>query len=248
MGLADLHIHTIYSWDGTSTVSAVLKKAQQLNLQVIAITDHDEIMGGYEALQLAPYYGVEVILASEVSTSQGHLLALFIKSKIPKGLSLLDTLEHIGEQGGLAIVAHPANRMINSLSPKVVESALQHPIAQSVLVGVEVFNAGLVHTHSNRTALRIASRHSLAKTGNSDSHLLWMVGMGRTVFPGNSAEDLRQALLARQTEVVRKKGLQKAILVPHWIVRYFLRKAGWVSWNPSPNLPVRFSRVLKANP
>jgi histidinol phosphatase-like PHP family hydrolase len=44
MEFADLHVHTIHSWDGTCTVSAVLKQAaQQARLDVIAITDHAEI-------------------------------------------------------------------------------------------------------------------------------------------------------------------------------------------------------------
>jgi DNA polymerase III alpha subunit len=63
MGLAVLHVHTVYSWDGTCTVSAVLKQAtQQANLDVIAITDHDEIDEALEALDLARIYGIEVIL------------------------------------------------------------------------------------------------------------------------------------------------------------------------------------------
>jgi predicted metal-dependent phosphoesterase TrpH len=50
MGLADLHIHTIYSYDGTASVSAVLKRSQQIGLDVISITDHDEIAGSLKAL------------------------------------------------------------------------------------------------------------------------------------------------------------------------------------------------------
>ena len=61
MELADLHIHTIYSYDGTASVSAVLTRARQIGLDVIAITDHDEIAGSLKALELAPDYSVEAI-------------------------------------------------------------------------------------------------------------------------------------------------------------------------------------------
>ena len=44
MGLADLHMHTIYSYDGTATVPAVLRRAHEIGLDVIAITDHDEVV------------------------------------------------------------------------------------------------------------------------------------------------------------------------------------------------------------
>lgn len=43
MGLADLHLHTIYSYDGTASLAAVLKREKQVGLDVIAITDHDEL-------------------------------------------------------------------------------------------------------------------------------------------------------------------------------------------------------------
>ncbi|MFT3890831.1 MAG: PHP domain-containing protein [Anaerolineales bacterium] len=51
MGLADLHLHTIYSYDGTASVPAVLTRARQIGLDVIAITDHDEIAGAIKALR-----------------------------------------------------------------------------------------------------------------------------------------------------------------------------------------------------
>ena len=56
MGLADLHIHTIYSYDGTASVSAVLARARHIGLDVIAITDHDEIKGALKAFDLAQFW------------------------------------------------------------------------------------------------------------------------------------------------------------------------------------------------
>jgi predicted metal-dependent phosphoesterase TrpH len=32
MGLADLHIHTIYSYDGTAAVAAVLRRAKEIGI------------------------------------------------------------------------------------------------------------------------------------------------------------------------------------------------------------------------
>jgi predicted metal-dependent phosphoesterase TrpH len=50
-------LHTIYSYDGTATVAAVLRRAKEIGLDVIAITDHDEIAGRQEAMKLASHYG-----------------------------------------------------------------------------------------------------------------------------------------------------------------------------------------------
>ncbi len=61
MGLADLHLHTTYSWDGTAAVSAILRAAAERGLSVVAITDHDQIAGAWIALELAAGFGVEVV-------------------------------------------------------------------------------------------------------------------------------------------------------------------------------------------
>ena len=84
MGLADLHIHTVYSYDGTASVPAVLARAKQVGLDLIAITDHDEIMGALKAFEMAPQYGIEVIPGIEITTAEGDLLALFVTQKIKR--------------------------------------------------------------------------------------------------------------------------------------------------------------------
>ena len=88
MGFADIHIHSIYSHDATTTVRGVLKQASSVGLSVIAVTDHDDIRGAFDARELASQYNIEVISGVEVTTRDGHLLALFIE-KIPKKVTLL---------------------------------------------------------------------------------------------------------------------------------------------------------------
>jgi predicted metal-dependent phosphoesterase TrpH len=142
MGTADLHIHSIYSYDATTTVRGILKQAADVGLNVIAITDHDEVRGSLEAQQLAPQYGVEVIPGVEVSTSDGHLVALFIKTQPPAGMTLNETLLHIGEQGGIAVAPHPFNNLPHSLSIEAVLGALTDERVKVFLKGIETHNMG----------------------------------------------------------------------------------------------------------
>ncbi len=93
MGKADLHIHTAYSMDGTTSVREALESALHAGLDVIAITDHDQVRGSLEARAISTEYGIEVITGAEVSTKEGHLVVLFIEENIHPPSSLSDLFD-----------------------------------------------------------------------------------------------------------------------------------------------------------
>lgn len=222
MGLADLHIHTIYSYDGTATIPAVLRRAKEIGLNVIAITDHDEIAGALEAVKLASHYGVDVIPGSEITTAEGDLLALFIHKKIQPGLSLIETLLQVKEQGGVAIAAHPmAGGMgMKSLTPASILKALKHKEAKKVLVGIEAYNGTAIDRVSNHYTRLFAKGLKIAKTGNSDAHIIDTIGFGATEFSGSTAADLLKALQQRTTRVRKMNEWSPFRVMSSWGLRY----------------------------
>ena len=111
------------------------------NLSVVAITDHDTLRGTAEAADLAPRYGLEVVPGCEVSTAEGHLLALFIQRPVRPGRSLIETAQAVADQGGLCIAAHPMARGVNSLSFEAIRLALQDPRAARALVALKCSTA-----------------------------------------------------------------------------------------------------------
>ncbi|GAB4399479.1 MAG: CehA/McbA family metallohydrolase [Anaerolineales bacterium] len=228
MGLADLHIHSIYS-DGTSTIAAVLGMARSRNLNVVAITDHDTLKGVAEARALAPVIGVEVISGCEISTADGHLLALFIENPIPPGRPLLDTLRLVREQGGLCIAPHPMAQGVSSLTPGVIAKAIHTPLLKDTLIAIEVYNASLLNPATNRRARILCEEYGLTPVAGSDAHIATAIGSGITRFPGQTVADLKQALLLRQTLPLywtRRRTLR------FWLDHlYFhaLHRLGWVT-------------------
>ena len=70
----DLHVHTNYSRDGESSIEDIIRRAEFIGLDAIAITDHDTIAGARAALKIST--NVIVIPGIEISTKQGHLIAL----------------------------------------------------------------------------------------------------------------------------------------------------------------------------
>lgn len=222
MGLADLHMHTIYSFDGTASIPAVLKRAQQIGLDVIAITDHDEIAGSLKAMELAPNYGVEVIPGIEITTAEGDLLAFDITHKVKRGLPLIETLLKVGELGGYCIAPHPMAEAfsIRSLSAYSILKAMRHPQAARILIGIETFNATTLDKTSNRYARILANRLSLAQTASSDAHVIQAIGLGMTEFDGQTAHELKKALLTRNVRQRKKKEWNSARILGSWAANY----------------------------
>jgi predicted metal-dependent phosphoesterase TrpH len=196
---ADIHIHTTYSADGTAGVEQVLEYvATKTDLRVVAITDHDEIAGALKARRLASQYGLDVIVGEEVSTAEGHLLALFIEQWLPPGRPAAETIAAVHAQGGLCIAAHPFAWLVPSLGWNGLRERTG-PGKDWLLDGVESYNASLWLHQSNMTAERVGKGLNLAICGGSDSHQLSTIGLGYTLFPGATAQDLRRAIATRQT-------------------------------------------------
>lgn len=246
MGFADLHIHSIYSYDGICTIPAILKYvSDQTDLNVIAITDHDTMQGIPEALSLAPQYGIEVIPGCEISTSDGHLLALFIDQPVPAGLSLVETIHKVGRMGGICIAAHPMAWGTSSLKFETISKALSDPEVAKILVGIEAFNGGLVDTSQNDLVREVSKMMPLAQVGNSDAHTLSVIGSGLTTFKGRTAADLKLALKEAITEPRQGKAMTGVKVLADYFPRYMLRLLGWAVWNSSPYFPLTYKRLSK---
>lgn len=201
-GAADLHIHTRYS-DGQPSPRAVLAYVRARGFpRVLAITDHNTIEGAIQAVALAPRYGLSVIIGEEVSSSAGHIVGLFLQERVPPGLSPQATIDAIHAQGGLAIAAHPFYQ------PRRPQRMLDRPAMESVgcLAGVlpfdaiETLNGTPFLGRANQRAQRFHRRTSgRAETGSSDAHILDAIAKACTLFPGETVEDLRHALLTGTT-------------------------------------------------
>lgn len=200
-GIADLHIHSSAS-DGMASVPQILEYVErETELDVIAITDHDEIRGSYQARELAEKgrYRFEVVVGMEVTTLQGHLLALFLERPVLSFQRLGKTIEAVHAQGGLCIVPHPMSWLTRSIGQTTLDKFAYRDDGNH-LDGIEIVNSNIAARISYEKSKRLnGKRYHLAETGGSDAHFLVMIGSGYTLFPGRSAADLQQSLLERTT-------------------------------------------------
>lgn len=224
MGLADLHMHTIYSYDGTATVPSVLKHAKQVGLDIIAITDHDEIRGALLAEELAPEFGIQVLPGIEITTAEGDLLAFAIRNIIPAGLSLVETAKRVNDEGGFCIAPHPmaSGLGMKSLSAFSICQALEDYEVEKVLIGIETYNATALDRESNHWAQTWAERWGISQTGSSDAHMAEAIGLGATVFPGNTIPELVAALWTGTTQVYQGPEWSAVETLSKWAASYVL--------------------------
>ncbi|HJP40299.1 MAG TPA: PHP-associated domain-containing protein [Dehalococcoidia bacterium] len=198
MSKADIHIHSRYS-DGLASVSDILDFVEcNTDLDVVAVTDHEDVAGGVEARELAAKRGsrVDVVPGAEITTRHGHLLALFIERTPPLFRSVEATLEAIHSQGGFAIVPHPNSWLTRSISRRTIERVQRKAEPGVMFDGIETANPSPAGRIRHSGALELAARLGLAETGGSDAHHLLHIGRGWTEFDGEGADALSQALAA----------------------------------------------------
>lgn len=91
--MIDLHLHTKYS-DGSNSVEEIFKIAKSINLNTIAITDHDTIEGAIEAEKYEENFNIKNITGVEISTRykdgrELHILGYLFNKKNKELISIL---------------------------------------------------------------------------------------------------------------------------------------------------------------
>jgi predicted metal-dependent phosphoesterase TrpH/glycosyltransferase involved in cell wall biosynthesis len=191
----DLHMHTDHSYDCATPVEVLLAEARARGLGAIAVTDHNEISGAHAARARAD--GIEVIVGEEVKTAdQGEVIGLFIEEKIPRGMTLQETIAEIKRQGGLVYVPHPFDRMHSVPDYEHLLDVLDEVDA------IEVFNPRVAISEFNDEAVRFAAKYRIPAGAGSDAHVpqgLGSVRIRMREFDG--PEEFLEAL--RDADIVR---------------------------------------------
>ena len=196
----DLHIHSQYSEDAIGSPKDIIKSLKKKGLQGMAITDHNTVEGGLKAVKIAPKDFI-VIPGIEISTADGHMLALNVEKNIARNLSIQETVEKILDQGGTPIVPHLFRNMSGIKKEKL------KTIHQKINT-IEVFNACSM-PKTNLKIAKIAKEFNLGGTGGSDSHDPAYAGYAYTVV--DTTDMNADAVLS---EINKKKTWGEGITMP----------------------------------
>ncbi len=193
----DLHMHTDHSYDCATPVEVLLAEARNRGLGAIAVTDHNEISGALEASRKAEGTGLGVIVGEEVKTAdQGEVIGLFLEKKIPRGMTLGETIAEIRRQGGVVYVPHPFDRLHSVPDYEHLLTVLDEVDA------IEVFNPRVAISEFNEEAARFAAKYRIPAGAGSDAHVPQGLGSVRIRMrefsgPQEFLESLRDADIVR---------------------------------------------------
>ncbi len=174
---ADLHMHTRYSFDCTTTPESMVKRCHKLGINCIAVADHGTVEGALRVKEIAPF---RVIVAEEVLTPLGEIMGMFLTEQIPSNISVDEAVRRIKDQNGLVCLPHPFDSMrgINNRGFGEIMKLLPQ------IDVIEVFNARAMHLgNSNGKALAFATEHKLLMSAGSDAHTPGEIGHAYVEMP-----------------------------------------------------------------
>lgn len=174
---ADLHMHTRYSFDCTTTPEAIVNRCQNLGINCVVVADHGTIEGALRLKEIAPF---RVIVAEEILTPLGEVMGMFLTEQIPSNISVDEAIKRIKAQKGLVCLPHPFDHMrgINDRGFRQIMALLPE------IDIIEVFNSRAMRLgRSNARALAFANEHRMLQSAGSDAHTPGEIGHAYVEMP-----------------------------------------------------------------
>ncbi len=168
----DLHVHTIHSPCSSLRLADILRKAKNLGLDGVAITDHSSMDSRREISEGLQDNGLCVLIGMEYDTPEGDFLLFGEFDDLKPGLAAPELLCLVEDRQGVAIGAHPC-REGRSLNPGI--------LALSGCRIIEGLN-GRNSDAENRRVDELIKKYPLYQCGGSDAHSLDELGRTATHF------------------------------------------------------------------
>ncbi|MEO1057237.1 MAG: PHP-associated domain-containing protein [Actinomycetota bacterium] len=172
----DLHSHTMWSGDSTTTPDELHDAVVATGIDVLCITDHNAVAG---AVELGDRLPCRVIVGEELRTAMGEIIGLFLTERVPMGIGHVEAARQIRAQGGLVYIPHPFDPMRRNLA----EPALLELAAEGLIDAVEVLNSKTSLSSLNRRAAAFADEHHLLAGAGSDAHVPDALGAAYVEMP-----------------------------------------------------------------
>ena len=196
----DLHMHTRrHSPDAETDPFELVKRAKEIGLDGIVITEHDWLWTEVELDELRLAQPDLVILAGvEVTGKGGDVLCYGVQNPLalPRGIEWAKLCREVHRQGGVCVAAHPyrwgqpIDQMLRDQKPEID--------------GIEMMSKNM-DADLRQKAAGLSKRNAhFATLGNSDSHEIETLGCCYTEFDAEirTIQDVVQAIRERKAKPV----------------------------------------------
>lgn len=195
--------------DSTQTSSEIVDACVRRNIKILAITDHDSLIGYKNAKKYIKDNHLDILLipACEVTAQEGHILAYNIHEEIPRKIPSRQVVDNIHSQGGIAVCAHPF--MIHYHGKRVYDYPFD---------AIEGLNAA-IPMPPNYKAISVSNELELPFIAGSDAHEKPAVGNAQTIFPDlvKTPEDFQKCLLSGKFSISFKHSSYLNMFTEHVI-------------------------------
>lgn len=231
-----MHIHTRYSKDSLLCFWPLYLKLKILNIGVVAITDHNTIKGGKKFKEFCLKRGnkIQVIVGSEIFTSQGEIVGLYLHDEIKPGLSARETIYQIKKQGGIVYIPHPYD--CKREKTVLEESAIKENREQ--IDCIEIHNGRNISPEYDIYQREIAKRYNIQPVIGSDAHTWLEIGRNYVICDDIKLDSSEKFRLAIHKFVFRESN---CIRVSHQITKVvkLLKLVGKGNFNEIYRIVVR---------
>ncbi len=173
--LIDTHLHEKkFSGDSFISLEMIIKKAGELGLDGICITDHESNAIRTEAAALSQKTGFLIITGAEVLTLEGDMTVFGLDRLPEKTVHARELVWMTEAAGGVAICSHPYRQNNRGMGDFIRDLPLVR--------GIEAFN-GSTPQHHNLKAYELSLELNVAALGGSDAHVIDQVGKYATWMP-----------------------------------------------------------------
>jgi hypothetical protein len=159
----------------------VITRCQQTGINCIAIADHDAVEGALKMQEMAPF---RVIVAEEILTPNGEVMGVFLKERIPSGVTLEEAISRIKAQGGLVCLPHPFDTFRGL---RLNSNRLEELVGQIDII--EVLNARSPFSSPDTKARTFAGKYDIAQSAGSDAHSPAEIGNAYVEMPEFEGKD-----------------------------------------------------------
>jgi predicted metal-dependent phosphoesterase TrpH len=203
---AELHCHNVFSnfnlgdaeppYDCNVTFRDQLEKANELDLKVLFVTNHNTLDGYSQILKYKndhqKFKNIQIYRAEEISTDTGaHVLAYGIHNEIRSGLPMEEIIDEIKKQNGISSAPHPFG-LVDALREKAKNCDM-----------IEVFNSNNVDVVSNLKANQFALENNLTQVSGSDSHVNSTLGRCVNLIDSeNALDNVLSAMLHNKIKIL----------------------------------------------